>query len=205
MDGLLIDSERILMQACIDAAKAIGIDYTATEFIELIGRSPQDVAQIMETQLGGSHNVNQVGEGAAEILAQRNHTFPLKAGAIALLNHYQSIGVPCSVASSSPVAHIQHRLHHVGVLNHFTEITSGQEVANGKPSPDIYLLAIDKLGIAAADCIAFEDSEPGARAAIAAGLKTVVVPDLKQPSEFVKTNSLMVVDSLAAYLDTLLA
>jgi beta-phosphoglucomutase-like phosphatase (HAD superfamily) len=203
MDGLLIDSERIIMQACIQAAKDVGIIYTQAEFVELIGRSSPDASRIMAEQLNGVENLSKVGEGVEHILGARNHVFPLKSGVIALLQYYQSNNVICSVASSSPIAHIQHRLSHIGILDYFSSITSGQEVANGKPNPDIYLLAIDRLGVSVEECIAFEDSEPGAQAAITAGLKVVVVPDLKQPSDFVKENSFRVVESLADYLTEL--
>ncbi len=203
MDGLLIDSERIIMQACIQAAKEVGITYTQTEFVELIGRSSADASRMMAAQLNGVENLNKVGQGVERILSARNHVFPLKSGALELLQYYQSNNVICGVASSSPVSHIQHRLSHVGILDYFSSITSGQEVANGKPSPDIYLLAINRLGFSVEECIAFEDSEPGAQAAIAAELKVVVVPDLKQPIDFVKNNSYRVVESLADYLTEL--
>jgi HAD superfamily hydrolase (TIGR01509 family) len=200
MDGLLIDSERIIMQACIQAASDIGINYTQTEFIELIGRSAPDASRIMAEQLGGPEPLQQVAQRVEAILAQRNNVFPLKTGALALLKHYQAKQVICTVASSSATQHIQHRLSHVGILDYFSHITSGQEVERGKPNPDIYLLAIKKLGLSVEQCIAFEDSEPGARAAIAAGLKVVVVPDLKQPSEFVVANSYQVVANLSALI-----
>lgn len=200
MDGLLIDSERIIMQACIIAAKQVGIIYTQAEYVELIGRSGPDSTRIMVEQLGGVQNFNQVMQGLDIQLAQHNHTFPLKQGVLPLLKHYQSNNVICSIASSSPVHHITHRLSHVDVLGYFRSITSGQEVTNGKPNPDIYLLAIKKLGFNAEQCIAFEDSENGARAAIAAGLKVVVVPDLKQPSDYVKENCHQVVASLEEWL-----
>lgn len=186
MDGLLIDSERIIMQACIIAAKQVDITYTQAEYVELIGRAGPDSTRIMAEQLGGMANFNQVMQGLDAQLAQYNHTFPLKQGVLDLLKHYQSNNVICSVASSSHSHHITHRLSHVGVLDYFNHITSGQEVIRGKPSPDIYLLAVKKLGIKAEECIAFEDSENGALAAIAAGLKVVVVPDLKQPSDYVR-------------------
>ncbi len=199
MDGLLIDSERVIMQACIQAATDIGINYTQTEFIELIGRSAPDASRIMTAQLGGTEQLTKVSQGVEAILAQRNNVFPLKTGALALLKHYQAKQIICTVASSSATQHIQHRLSHVGILDYFSHITSGQEVERGKPNPDIYLLAIKKLGLDVEQCIAFEDSEPGARAAIAAGLKVVVVPDLKQPSEFVLEHSYRVVTSLTEF------
>lgn len=200
MDGLLIDSERIILQACIDAAKEVGITYTQAEYVELIGRAGTDSTRIMVEQLGGVENFNLVMQGLDAQLAGRNNAFPLKHGVLPLLKHYQANGIICSVASSSPTHHITQRLGQVGVLDYFSHITSGQEVANGKPNPDIYLLAVKKLGLNVEECIAFEDSETGARAAIAAGLKVVVVPDLKQPSDYVRDNCHQVVASLHDWL-----
>jgi HAD superfamily hydrolase (TIGR01509 family) len=199
MDGLLIDSERILMHACIQAAQQIGINYTQAEYVELIGRTGADSRYIMIEQLGGAEQYAQVVQGLNAILDERDHAFPLKQGALALIQHYRTKNVVCSVASSSPMHHITHRLGHVGVLEHFHHLTSGQEVANGKPHPDIYLLAVKKLGLSVEQCIAFEDSEPGARAAIAAGLRVVAVPDLKQLSPFVQESCYQVVTSLEAW------
>ncbi len=200
MDGLLIDSERIIMQGCIAAAKQIGINYTQAQYTELVGRVWADSTRIMIEQLGSEANLNHVMQGLNAYLDDINHVFPLKKGALALLQHYQAQGVICSVASSSPMPHITHRLSQIGVVDFFSQLTSGQEVAKGKPNPDIYLLALKKLGLPAEECIAFEDSELGAQAAIAAGLRVVVVPDLKQPSEMVRKQSYSVVDSLEDWL-----
>ena len=203
MDGLLIDSERIIMQACISVAKEIGITYTQAEYAQLIGRAGPDSTRRMIEQLNGVENFNRVMQGLDARLAERNHSFPLKPGAQELLQHYQANNIICSVASSSPTQHINHRLSQVGVLDFFSHITSGQEVTHGKPNPDIYLLAVEKLGLNVSECIAFEDSETGARAAIAAGLRVVVVPDLQQPSEFVRENCHQVVGSLQEWFSHL--
>ena len=200
MDGLLIDSERIIMQACIAAAGEIGIRYTQAEYTQLIGRAGPDSTRRMIEQLNGVENFNRVMQGLDARLTERDHSFPLKHGALELLQYYQANNIICSVASSSPTHHIHHRLSQVGVLDFFSHVTSGQEVTHGKPSPDIYLLAVKKLGLNVKECIAFEDSETGARAAIAAGLKVVVVPDLQQPSDFVIEHSHKVVISLKDWL-----
>lgn len=196
MDGLLIDSERIIMQACIAVAKEIGITYTQAEYAQLIGRAGPDSTRRMIEQLNGVENFNLVMQGLDARLAEHNHSFPLKPGALDLLQYYQANNVVCSVASSSPMHHISHRLNQVDILDFFSHLTSGQEVKNGKPNPDIYLLAVQKLGLKVTECIAFEDSETGARAAIAAGLKVVVVPDLQQPSDYVKKHCHQVVNNL---------
>jgi beta-phosphoglucomutase-like phosphatase (HAD superfamily) len=205
MDGLLIDSERIIMEACILAAADLGITYTQAEYVQLIGRSAPDSSRLMAAQLGGVEQLEKLAVKLNALLDQRNHAFPLKDGAEHLVMHFQQLGIACGVASSSAVSHIEHRLHHVDMLNRFSSITSGQEVENGKPSPDIYELAMRKMGVQAKDCIAFEDSEQGARAAIAAGLRVVVVPDLLAPSAFVRQHCFAVVENLSAFLRQLSA
>lgn len=197
MDGLLIDSERIIMQACILAASELGISYTQSDYIQLIGRSAPDSNQVMITQLGGVNNFTKVMKRVDEILAVSGNYFPLKIGALEIVQHFHAQGIPCGVASSSYQDIIRYRLSKVGILEYFSVITSGDEVERGKPHPDIYLLAIKKLGVSAEACIAFEDSEFGAHAAITAGLKVVVVPDLKQPSDYVNENCYQVLNSLA--------
>lgn len=202
MDGLLIDSERIIMQGCIEAAAAIGIPYRQEDYVELVGRVWSDSSRIMAQQLGGADKMQQVIDGLERFLAARDHAFPLKTGVVDLLAAYQARGIRCSVASSSPMPHITHRLRHTGVLDYFEHLTSGQEVQRGKPHPDIYLLALDKLGLPAEACIAFEDSELGAQAAIAAGLRVVIVPDLKHPSAALQAQAHHVVADLAQWHKT---
>lgn len=201
MDGLLIDSERIIMQACIAAAESHGISYTQAQFVDLIGRNLTDSTRVMTAQLGGEENFNKVSQRVEEILSKREEFYPLRPGVLEMLTFFSAQNIPCGVASSSYQPVIQARLGKAGVLHQFLHITSGDEVARGKPSPDIYLLALQRLGVAAKDCIAFEDSDLGAQAAIAAGLNVVVVPDLKEPSEFVQKNAWMVVRSLHEALE----
>lgn len=201
MDGLLIDSERIIMQACMQAASSVGLSYSQAQYVQLIGRAAADSTRIMTEQLGGHANFSRVMQALDTLLAERDHHYPLKPGVEALLDHYRGLGVVCSVASSSPLHHITERLRRTHLLDRFTHLTSGHEVPRGKPNPDIYLLAMHRLGLSADECIAFEDSEPGACAAIAAGLRVVVVPDLKAPGAFVREHCYRVVDSLDAWLE----
>lgn len=200
MDGLLIDSERLIMQACIAAAADIGVVYTQAQYAELIGRAHQDSTQRMIAQLGGEANFQAVMQGLDHYLAEMGGVFPLRPGAQDLLSHFQDRNILCGVASSSHRPTVNRRLAGVGVLSHFKAFATGEEVARGKPNPDIFLLALSRLGVPAETCIAFEDSEMGARAAIAAGLKTIVVPDLNEPSAFVRENAYAVLNSLEEFL-----
>ncbi len=85
----------------------------------------------------------------------------------------------------------------------FLDVVGGDEVARGKPEPDIYVEAARRLGVVAAECVALEDSEPGVRAALAAGMRPIMVPDLHAPPGDLIALDLLVLPSLHAVLDHL--
>ncbi|MEZ4662666.1 MAG: HAD family hydrolase [Caldilineaceae bacterium] len=88
------------------------------------------------------------------------------------------------------------KLTTTGLIDRFATIVGGDEVPNGKPAPDIFLAAAARLAVAPARCLVLEDSEAGVRAAHAAGMQSIMVPDLKAPSAAVKALALTVVQSL---------
>jgi beta-phosphoglucomutase-like phosphatase (HAD superfamily) len=97
------------------------------------------------------------------------------------------------VASSTYVHEVRRRLAKVGVLDFFQAVAGGDEVSRSKPDPAVYLLAADRLGVPPVRCLAFEDSDHGAKAAHEAGLRVVMVPDLKAydfASAYMKLSSL---------------
>jgi HAD superfamily hydrolase (TIGR01509 family) len=199
MDGLLIDSERAISQAWIEGARALGFPLALADFMRVIGSAAQQSTAILIEIMGSEEAMRATAAKAHALLPQAGGgpVFPLKTGALALLEALHAAGIPCGVASSSAVAEIRHRLGHVDVLKYFRCIAGGDEVTHGKPDPALYLLAAARLGVAPQDCIAFEDSENGARAAQAAGVRVVIVPDLKQPPEDVAARAHAVMDSLA--------
>jgi HAD superfamily hydrolase (TIGR01509 family) len=203
MDGLLIDSERAIMAAWLEGARALGFPLAQADFVQVIGRASRESSVILAELLGGEQAFR---ETAAQVRASllRDGTepvFPLKSGAATLLEALRDAGVPCAVASSSNVDEIRHRLGHVDVLKFFKCLAGGNEVTHGKPDPALYLLAAARLGVAPEDCIAFEDSENGARAAQAAGIRVVIVPDLRRPSDEVTARAHGVIGSLADALE----
>ena len=199
MDGLLIDSERAISQAWIEGAQALGFKLEMADFMQVIGTASQQSTAILTALLGSEAAMRATAAKAHALLPQAGGApvFPLKSGALPLLEALRAAGIPCAVASSSNVDEIRHRLAHVEVLSYFQSVSGGNEVTHGKPDPALYLLAATRLGLAPGDCIAFEDSENGARAAQAAGVRVVIVPDLKQPSAEVVARAHGVIDSLA--------
>lgn len=197
MDGLLVDSERTIMNAWIDVARAHGAALSAADYLQIVGRSFREGQTILARLLGDDTFRVVSAQVRAQLAAPQPHPkFPLKAGAQALLSALADAGVPCAVASSSACDVIRTRLHAVGVLGHFAAIAGGDEVARGKPDPAVYRLAAERLNVSAPACIAFEDSDFGALAAARAGASVVTVPDLKAPTSEIVALSLRVLDSL---------
>jgi HAD superfamily hydrolase (TIGR01509 family) len=179
MDGLLIDSERAIMQAWQCAAAQQGVEISSAQYVQMIGRSRAECFDILTGLLGGAERF----ESARTVVQQHlrdelNFIFPAKQGAAMLLARLCERGVACAVASSSSLTEIQHRLRAVGVAGFFSAMAGGDEVAQSKPDPAVYQLAAARLAQPAETCLAFEDSGNGIRAALAAGMQVVAVPDL---------------------------
>ena len=198
MDGLLLDSERPVRDAWVGAAAELGIPFTNAAFLELVGRNHRDSRERLLAIFGDAAGLAKGQRLAAQRLKDQFGTLPfdVKPGALRLLQGLRGAGVPCAVASSTAHAEVRRRLGLAGLLDCFDAICGGDEVARGKPDPDIYTLALDRLGIADQPCLAFEDSGHGALAALAAGLAVVVVPDLKPPEPQWQLRSLAVMNSL---------
>ena len=198
MDGLLIDSERAISAAWIEGARALGFTLEMADFVKVIGTASQQSTAMLIEMMGSEDAMRATAEKARELLPQAggHPVFPLKPGALPLLEALREAGIPCAVASSSATGEIRHRLGHVDVLKYFRAVAGGNEVTHGKPDPALYLLAAARLGVAPEDCIAFEDSENGARAAQAAGVRVVIVPDIKQPPPDVAARAHGVLGSL---------
>ncbi|MCA7926938.1 HAD family phosphatase [Burkholderia cenocepacia] len=198
MDGLLVDSERTIMNTWIDVSSAHGVVLTEIDYLQIVGRSFAEGQVILARLIGDADTFDAVRIRVREQLAapEPHPKFPLKPGALALLETLARAGIPCAVASSSAGDVIRARLDAVGVLPFFRAIAGGDEVARGKPDPAVYRLAAERLGVPAHACVAFEDSDFGAQSAAGAGAAVVTVPDLKAPTPEIVALSLHVLASL---------
>lgn len=115
-----------------------------------------------------------------------HEAIPVKAGVIELLQWLKAQQIPTAVATSTQKEVASVKLKLAGLDHYFDSITTGCEVSHGKPDPEIYLLAASRLKIAPERCLAFEDSNNGVRAAVAAQMITYQIPDLVEPCAEVK-------------------
>jgi len=182
MDGLLLDSERVIMQTWLQVAQQLGCRLSEEQYVEVIGRSAPTSDQILAAYLGGAQVFQTArSDVAAHLQALGDLAFLLKPGAVELLEALRHTGIACAVASSTEIAEVHRRLNAVGISHYFSAVAGGDEVAAGKPSPDVYLLAAGRLALPPQACLAFEDSKNGMTAALAAGIRVVVIPDVVPP------------------------
>ena len=116
----------------------------------------------------------------------RENGISRKKGIIELLEFLEIQDIPKGVATSTRYKSAIQKLELTGLLKYFEHITGGDQVSQGKPAPDIFLAAAEKMKVDPDNCLVLEDSEPGIKAALAAGMLPIMIPDLKQPSPLIK-------------------
>lgn len=182
MDGLLLDTERVAQQAFCDIAEALGQarDRMAAAFLDMIGHSHAQSRAMLASILPPGSDLDRFdqdwsarfGDLVADGVPLRPHAEDVTA-ALARAGH------PMAIVTSSRAAAARWQLESAGILSHFAAIIGGDDVTANKPHPEPYLAGAAALGVAATDCVAFEDSDTGARSATAAGCRVVQVPDLR--------------------------
>lgn len=198
MDGLLLDSERPIRDAWLAATRERGVALDERTYLQVVGRNEADSRALLQALLGADVPYDSVRQRAAALIADAlgEAGYAVKAGVLALLQALRERGVPCVVASSTHRAEVEQRLTQAGLAHFFDGFSGGDEVQRGKPHPDLFLLAAQRAGQQPAHCLVFEDSEHGARGALAAGMSVVIVPDLKTPGADACAASLAVLGSL---------
>lgn len=185
MDGVLIDSEPIIRAAAQRAA--VEIDRTVTDefYASVLGLPGQQVEAAFMREFGADFPLADYRQRFERCYRDQVSTRGIapKPGIPALLDALIERGVPIAVATSTRAGNAQEALAAAGLLARLPICVTGDQVTHGKPAPEIFLAAAARIAVPAPHCIAVEDSEVGARAAVAAGMFTLLVPDLKPPSD----------------------
>jgi HAD superfamily hydrolase (TIGR01509 family) len=206
LDGTLIDSEALVLDAYMAAADAHRTSFTRDQFLTLVGHNRETSEQRMREYFGADFPIETFYASVGAHIGDR--AAPLKPGAAELLDRLDALRLPYALATSSGPGWVDkhfvaHKLGH-----RFRHVVTRDDVTNGKPHPEPYLKASAALGHAPTDTLAVEDSPTGVRSAHAAGLMTVMVPDLIQPDDNTRSRTLHVAGSLSevlAMLDNLSA
>jgi len=180
MDGLLLDTEPLYRAAWERACGQFGYILTHELYARLAGRNRQDAERMLGAEFGPQFPMERF-KAAVRILEEAEFSkgpIPIKPGVDELLTVLEARLVPRAVATSSEQVRAEKWLLSAGILARFGALATGDQVAHGKPAPDIFLLAAKRLGVASEDCLVLEDAEPGVRAARAAGMTVYLVPDM---------------------------
>ena len=176
MDGTLIDTERLDMKAWKVGAAELGIEIDDALTHQFIGRSNADVKGILEAHYGKGETADAIYARNIELHTEMAKTdLELKAGAAECLDELLAAGYHVGFATSSRRVAAERNLKTVGLFDKFETVTFGEDVAHGKPDPEIYLRAMEALGMEPAECLVIEDSPLGIEAGKRSGARVLAL------------------------------
>lgn len=198
MDGVLFDTERLSQHYWGKAGNEVGLPGMDVEIYAYLGINSRASEVMFERDHGDVMSYaqwNKLVRGySADHIAQ--HGVPVKDGVRELLAYLKEQGIAVALATSSARPLAEKYLVQSDIIGYFDQIVTGDMVQNGKPAPDIYLMACEKLGTSPAEAVAVEDSYNGIRSAAAAGMLPVMVPDLLEPTDEMRALSAAVLPGL---------
>ena len=186
MDGTLVDTEKFFRDAWIETADEFGVERKPELAAAMSGSQRIKMPEILRRfhpTVDAEKYIERVYE---QVAIRREQGIELKTGALEILEYFRAKKIPMAVASSSTAAVVAKSLERVDIKKYFSVIIGGDEVSVGKPAPDIFLLAAEKIGVAAEDCYIFEDSFNGIRAAAAAKSAAIMVIDCVPPTDEIR-------------------
>ena len=202
MDGLMLDTEPLAARAWSDAAITCGITFDASVAMRLVGRTFVDCRTLILEHHDEGYPVDTLmvaWHGAYDAIVEREG-LTLKPGLLELLDWLEARSIPKAVATSTRHARATAKLTQTALLPRFDAVVGGDQVARGKPSPDIFVAALAGLRHAPADALVLEDSEAGLVAAARAGIPAIAVPDLNAAPASVEGHAPIVMPTLHAVL-----
>ncbi len=186
MDGLLFDTEAIFQSVWQERARELGRTLDE-DFTRRICGSSGPVTQAVVTDYYGVEDPTAFIRDVNECVRRIEETYlPMKKGCVEILTGLREAGFKLAVASASRQPMIERNLAFNGIAKYFDEVVSSSQVEHGKPEPDVFLYAAERLSLPPEECYVFEDSMNGIRAAHAAKMRPVMIPDLVQPTEEIR-------------------
>jgi len=197
MDGTLLDTEMVFREVVFDVTRGLGFEMTHDVHLAMVGSSHETSNRLLVEAYGVTFPYTLFDEQCrAAMRVKMEEAVPVKAGVHELLAELKARRIPTAVATSSRAAHALSHLGAAGLLSSFQAVVTRDDVTHPKPHPEPYLTAANLLGLAPQHCIAVEDSHSGVRAAAAAGMQTIMVPDLVHPSDEIVALCTAVMESL---------
>ncbi len=174
-DGTVADTMPAHYEAWCEALKPYGIPFPEAMFYDLGGTKTHRIVEILAERHGVNIPVEQTVETKERIFSQKLHAIEPVEPVVALVRKYHG-KAPMAVASGGIRSLVTKTLDHLGLLGYFNAIVTADDVTHGKPHPEPFLLAAERLGVPPDRCLVFEDGKVGIEAARAAGMAVCVVP-----------------------------
>lgn len=195
MDGLIFDTERLFMEQLAVVMAERGYRLSREVYCKSLGLTGKSLEKLMLTEYGMDYPFAQLGRIAREHVDAIAATvgLELKPDIVTLLQWIRRQGLKAAVASSTRSDIVERYLEGAGIRKYFSVIVGGEMVERSKPEPDIFLKAAHLCGLKSEQAVVLEDSENGVRAAVAAGIPVICVPDLKMPEDEVRRMANIVV------------
>ena len=188
MDGTLHDTEVVYHASLKQAVEAVGFAVTDAFCHSLIGIPGRECDVMLRDHLGPGFPYDEYDQLRAGYIDRALETaMPVKTGAVELLDALSRDGMKLAVATSATRRSAERALGRSNLGAYFPVVVTRDDVTRGKPHPDLFVLAAERLGVQPEDCLAVEDLLHGIRAAHAAGMMPVMVPDLLTPTEEIRT------------------
>jgi HAD superfamily hydrolase (TIGR01509 family) len=187
MDGLLFDTEALYQEASVVAATEGGHDVTSGILNRTIGLPWPQTRSLLIDHFGDTFPADEfISAWVRHFDLMASTRLSLKPGATELLDALDDLRLPRAIATSSSHQTVQHHLTAHNLAGRFHEIVGHGDYASGKPAPDPFLKAAERLGVEPRLCLALEDSHNGVRSASSAGMITIMVPDLLEPTDEIR-------------------
>ncbi|MCR4673575.1 MAG: HAD family phosphatase [Lachnospiraceae bacterium] len=186
MDGTITDTERIYNWCWVEAAHETGcMEFTREDALSLRSLNHKDAEILIAERFNGTVDYDAIHKlcGQKVMAYCDEHGVPLKPGVDEILSYLKEHNMKSAVVTATALERALPRLEAVGLRDSFDEVISAHQVKQGKPHPDSYIFACEKLGLKPEECIAVEDSPNGVLSAYGAGCPTIMVPDLTEPDE----------------------
>jgi HAD superfamily hydrolase (TIGR01509 family) len=183
MDGTMLDTERLEIGLYVRLSGEMGWPTDEDTLRGTIGLSDENAEGIYVKKYGPRYPFGEIWAAVMkeETVRAEREGLPHRPGLRALLDKLAALGIPLAVATSTFRERAAWKLEKAGILDRFAALACGDEVKNGKPAPDIFLLAASQLGINPEDAVGFEDSPAGLAGLAAAGIPSVFVKDMAEP------------------------
>lgn len=183
MDGVLIDTEKWLNTYWRQAAAEAGFEMTKEHALAIRSLAGKYAGPYLQEIFGEDFSYWKIRERRKELMEEHiaKNGIEKKPGVDEVLDYLKAHGIVTAVATATDQMRAKDYLTKIGIYDKFDKIICATMVENGKPKPDIYIYACEQIGMMPEECVAVEDSPNGVRAAVDAGIRTIMVPDLTQP------------------------